>query len=126
MDLKEEILAEVHSLGDIRIGVYGSKETSRCIDNHNILSVVFIDDVTATIMLNYPESNSIAMIKHHQNKWVLHCDDGPAMVYGGDTKIFFNNGINVKIEELPIDDETKTMLMLKYEHVRKDSYMWYR
>lgn len=76
--------------------------------------------LTSTPLLNVPNyavtDNNSGMgcfYKKLKGKFVAHRDDGPAIL--DDTSIwFFYDGINYTIEDMPIDNETKLMLVLKY------------
>lgn len=48
------------------------------------------------------------------DEWVVHHDSEPAVVQD-DTVWFFYEGINVSINDMPIDDEAKVILTLKYQ-----------
>lgn len=64
--------------------------------------------------------------KYYQHKWVMHRDDGPAYMSSGERCGFYYNGTNFKVENLPIDNETKLMLALKYTPIMLGSrYNWY-
>lgn len=60
-----------------------------------------------------PDPDHIYHGKLLHGKWVVHCEDGPAIIYP-DCVWFFYNGVNYMIPNMPIDNETKLMLALKY------------
>lgn len=47
-------------------------------------------------------------------EWYIHHDSEPAIIQGN-LVWFFYNGINMSINDMPIDDEAKVILTLKYQ-----------
>ncbi len=68
------------------------------------------DGVTATGVM----SKYTFLCKLHNDEWVMHAEDRPAIIYP-ETAWFFYNGINYVIEDIPhLDEESKLILKLKY------------
>lgn len=71
------------------------------------------------------------MVKKVHDKFVIHNSGSPAVIlnYHDENKkfLFFNNGYNVRIEDLPIDDILKCALLLKYSKSTSGDqrYCWY-
>jgi hypothetical protein len=59
-------------------------------------------------------SNGIWQCKLLNNEWYLHHDSEPAIIQDN-VVWFFHNGVNMNINDMPIDDELKLLYTLKYE-----------
>lgn len=77
----------------------------------------------AVLFVNAPESDyyhaSSLHLKRFGNDYMPHHESDPAFITYNPGMIhyhFFNGGISCRIEDLPCDDETKCILILKYEY----------
>lgn len=60
------------------------------------------------------EHSAIQRVKRQGNYWVLHCLTAPAFVVNDGYKQFYVNGDLMLIEDMPISEEEKVILKLKY------------
>ncbi len=67
--------------------------------------------------------NLICVEGSHQSAFYLHNTRGPAITLEGSYG-FCINGHNMAIEDMPIDDDIKVMLLLKYSYKCMTSNGW--
>lgn len=65
-------------------------------------------------------------LKYRNREYILHHDSEPAYTLhrNGTYYYFFNEGVTCRIEDLPCDDETKCMLVLKYSRLNDHAYVY--
>ncbi len=119
-----------------RIYFYPNEQTEKdsvnsvSVINKELVEFVVLSDGTAVGKSDY---ESVYLCKKmHDGKWVLHSETEPALTNKtSGAHYFFYDGINVTIEDLPIDNEMKLILKLKY-HVTSEfqadyesGFVWY-
>lgn len=98
------------------------------LDPDEIVTFDMIDDIHAIAYTNF---KLVLHCKYVNNKWVAHSDTQYALYNDLEAYYFFYEGVNYTIEDMPIDDECKVILLLKYGSMICNGtydfgYVWYR
>jgi len=79
-----------------------------------IIDKAYESDREGDAEMEIHEHSAIQRIKKKGDHWVLHCLTAPAFVIVGSYYQYFVDGEETDIESMPISDEEKVILMLKY------------
>lgn len=111
-------------------GVYYIAGGDKLIANHmagvDITSVDFIDDTHCDVVLDTGFMMHCVLL--NGDKWVPSSDTCPSIVTDN-VVYFFYDGMNYKLEDMPVDDACRLMLVLKYgglEEIDNLGYVGYR
>ncbi len=85
-------------------------------------------DIGNAVISNKHNTTIAILFLLNDNRWVIHHDSAPAWCCENGNVYFFYEGINMKIDAMPIDDDIKLILKLKYEYCGRtpNGYEWYK